>query len=446
MLLNQHKELARDIIKKAGQKKADTAVVSIQYKTENEVSVREQRIETLSQSNSKNLSLTLSVNQKKSTVSSTDFSPKAIDRLVEDAIQLASISGKDDFYCLPDPSELGKTDADLDMFDAEEGRIPTEKRIAMAKEMESKMLAMDKELISDGASVSSYSGHSILANSLGFCEGYPFSYSYLGVSCAVPDKGEGENTERKQSGYWYDYDIHFSKLESIDKIAEKAAKRTLEKRGARKPKTQTVPVIFENQVAARFLSLIANAISGRSIYTKQSYLVDQLNRKIAGDNITIYDNPLIPGQIGSKLYDQEGVKVSSKVVVEKGVLKTYLLDVYSAKKLNLKTTGNAGGTGNFYLEKGQYSLDELIASIENGVLITSLSGFGANIQNGDYSQGAQGFWIEKGKIAYPVNEFTIASTIPTMLSTVEMIANDPLIRGSIYSPSIKIKEMTISGA
>lgn len=445
MLINEHKELAQQIIKKTKNKKVDTATVAIHYQTENEVTIREQRIETLSQSNSKGLALTLSVNHQKSTVSSTDFSSKAIDQLIEDGIQLATISGKDDFYSLPDASELGKTEIDLDLFDSEESRIPAEKRIAMGKEMESKMLSYDRELISDGASVSSYSGHSIQANSLGFCEGYPFSFSSLSASCAVPDRAEGENSERKQSGFWYDGKIHFNKLESIDRIAEEAAKRTLEKRGARKPKTQTVPVIFDNQVASQFIGLIANGIMGRNIYTKQSYLVDKINQKIAGDNITIHDNPLIPGQIGSKPYDREGVKVYSKIVVDKGVLITYLLDVYSAKKLNLKTTGNSGGTGNFYLESGHYSPEELINSIDNGVFITSLSGFGANIQNGDYSQGAQGFWIEKGKIVYPVNEFTIASTIPIMLNSIEMIGNDPLIRGSIYSPSLKIKEMTISG-
>ncbi|HLP15690.1 MAG TPA: metallopeptidase TldD-related protein, partial [Bacteroidota bacterium] len=228
--------------------------------------------------------------------------------------------------------------------------------------------------------------------------------------------------------------------------AATAAKRTLDKRGARKPKTQTVPVVFENTVARSLLGFLNNAIAGANIYTKQSFLVEKLGQKIAGENITIIEDPLLPGQIGSRPFDGEGVKSRKKIIVEKGVLNTFLLDTYAAKKLQSRSTGNAGGVSNLHLAPGNCTLEEIIASIDNGVLVTSLSGFGEILQTGDYSRGAQGFWIEHGKIAYAVNEFTIASNLLEMLNNVEMIGNDPIKTGSVYCPSLKIKSMTVSGA
>jgi PmbA protein len=442
---DDHRQLASDLIRRLISKGAETAVTILHCRTEKEVTIRRQRIETLMQSDAKSLDLIVSKKQKKAAVSSCDFSAKSLDCLMDDVLALTEYTGVDEFYCLPDREDLGKADLDLDLFDPEEDRFSMEKRIEMARDLETKTLQHDKELIPDGASVNRQTGYRILANSLGFCEGYSFSHSSLCSSCAVPDGNEGWNSSRKQSGYWYDSNIHFHRLDSIENIAREAAERTLRKKGAVKPKTQKVPVIFENTVARSFLSYVAQAISGRNLYTKQSYLIDKLDRKIAGENITVIDDPLIPGQLGSRPFDAEGVMVHRKTVIEKGVLRSYLLDTYSGKKLAMKNTGNAGGPGNFYMEPGSYTLEQLIASIDTGVLITSLAGFGAVIHNGDFSQGAQGFWIEKGKIAYPVNEFTIASTFPEILGNIEMIGNDPLRSGSIQAPSFKIKEMTISG-
>ncbi|MCG6535813.1 MAG: TldD/PmbA family protein, partial [Syntrophales bacterium LBB04] len=334
---------------------------------------------------------------------------------------------------------------DLKRYDPEEEDIPIALRIQIAQELERKTLQYDPSLIPDGVSLSSHSGHRVLANSAGYCEGYLFSASSMSSSCAVPDDQVGWNTSRKQSSYWYDANIQFHRLASIDSIARTAADRTLRKRGAQKPKTQKAPVIFENMVARTFLSYVAAGVTGHNLYTKQSYLLDKLNQKVAGGNITLVDDPLLPGCLGSKPFDAEGVRARKKYVIEKGVLKNYLLDSYSARKLGLKTSGDAGSFGNLSLLAGPYSLEQLIASIDNGVLITSFSGFGALIRNGDFSQGAQGFWILNGKIAFPVNEFTITSTFDEILHNIEMIGNDPLTNGTILAPSFKVREMTISG-
>ncbi|HEX2960298.1 MAG TPA: TldD/PmbA family protein [Ignavibacteriales bacterium] len=445
MLLDEHKKLAQEVIDLVKKQGGDTAVVRISYGTDKEVSVRNQKIDTLTQSNSKMLSLTVSKDKKKAVVSTSDFSEEALKNLVKDAMKIVKYTGADEFYGLPEKSELGMAEADLKMYDPNEESVTIEKRIEMAKELESLSLKYDKDLIADGASVSSSSGHFVLANSLGFCEGYRQSDCGMQSSCAIPDAVEGLNSARKQSGGWYTAANRFDQLDPVESVAEKAAKRTIMKRGARKPKTQTVPVIFENTVARGLLSFLVQAITGGNIYTKQSFLTDKLGQKIAGENVTIVEDPLIAGQVSSRPFDGEGVKSKRKVVVEKGVLKTFLLDSYSARKLSMKTTGNADGVSNLYLESGKSSLEDMIKTIDNGVLITYTSGFGEILQTGDYSRGAQGLWIENGKIAYPVNEFTIASTMSDILNNIEIIGNDPIKTGSVYCPSIKVKKMTISG-
>ncbi|MGE5499347.1 MAG: TldD/PmbA family protein [Syntrophothermus sp.] len=445
MQLDEHKKLATDVVEMVKKSGGDTAFVRIDFDTEKDVTVREQKIETLSQAGSKSISIVVSKDKKRAGVSSNDFSEKAIKSLVEEAMHMVKYMGADEFYDLPDKSELGIADADLKLFDKSEGELSAEKRIEMAMKLEELTLKQSKDLIPDGSSVSSSSGHVVMANSRGFCEGYQSTGCNVSVSCAVSDSVDGLNSARKQSGYWYSAGRGFDKLDSLEKIAEIAARRTLDKRGARKPKTQSVPVIFENGVSRGLLSFLVNAITGSNIYTKQSFLVEKLGQKIGGENITIIEDPLIPGQLGSRPFDAEGVRSRKKTVVENGVLKTFLLDTYSANKLKSHTTGNAGGVSNLHLVPGSNSLEELIASVKNGVIVTSLSGFGEILQTGDYSRGAQGFWIENGKIAYPVNEFTIASNMYKILENVEMIGNDPLKTGSIYCPSIKIKEMTVSG-
>jgi PmbA protein len=267
MLLDDHKKLAKEVVDLVMAQGGDTAVVRIDFSTDKDVSIRNQKIDTLTQSNSKMLTLTVSRDKKKAVVSTSDLSETALKSLLKDAMNIVKYTGQDEFYGLPAKEELGMAEGDLKIYDPREDSIAIEKRIDMAKELETLSLKHDKDLIADGSSVSSSTGHFVLANSLGFCEGYMQSEWVVQSSCAIPDAVEGLNSARKQSGGWYSVANSFEKLEPLEAVAAQAARRTIMKRGAKKPKTQTVPVIFENTVAVGLLSFLAQALTGSNIYT-----------------------------------------------------------------------------------------------------------------------------------------------------------------------------------
>jgi PmbA protein len=243
-------------------------------------------------------------------------------------------------------------------------------------------------------------------------------------------------------------------LDSIESIAKTAAKRTLRKLGSIKPETQNVPVIFDPMVGQDFLNIISSVILGSAIYRKQSFLLDMLNEKIAIEGLSIIDDGLMKDGVASRIFDDEGLPSRTNIVIEKGVLKTYLLDTYTGKKLNMKSTGNASrglgsnpspSTSNFYMQNGSKSPEEIIKSVKNGLYLTSVHWTGINYITGDYSRGAEGIWIKDGKLGQPVQEFTVASNMKDMMKNIEMIGNDLEFRGGTNAPTFKIKEMTISG-
>jgi PmbA protein len=254
--------------------------------------------------------------------------------------------------------------------------------------------------------------------------------------------------------YWYTVARSAAKLEAPGEVGRKAAQRALRRLHARKVPTQKVPIIFDQQTARSLLSEVFEAVSGDAVYRKASFLADQLGETVGSEKLTVIDDGTLPGLFGSSPFDDEGVPSRRTVVIEKGVLKSYLLNCYTARKLGLKTTGNASrgitgnahcGHGNFYLEPGSQSPQELIASVKNGFFVTELIGSGVNIVTGDYSQGAFGLWIENGELAYPVSEVTIAGNLRQMLRGVEAVASDLEFRGSMASPTLLIGEMTVSG-
>jgi PmbA protein len=254
--------------------------------------------------------------------------------------------------------------------------------------------------------------------------------------------------------YWYTLARGSAGLEKAELVGRKAAERTLRRLGARKIATQKVPVIFEPRVARGLLSSIFEAIDGESVYRKSSFLVEKLGEKVASENVTVVDDGTIPGLFGSTPFDDEGVPSRRTVAIDRGVLKSYLLNTYTARKLGLKSTGNASrgitgnasvGPGNFFLEKGSRSPEEILRSVKRGLYVTELIGSGVNIVTGDYSRGAVGLWIENGELAYPVSEITIAANLREMLMDIEMIGSDLTFLGSTASPTILIREMTISG-
>ena len=317
--------------------------------------------------------------------------------------------------------------------------LQPEQKIELARQTEAICLKDKKISNSYGANFSNYSGETILVNSFGFSGSYQRTSCNLGVYLQA---GEGDN---KVEDGWYEGEHYFKNLWAPEKIARIAIHRVTRLIGAKKVKTQNVPVVFEPSMTRSILAFLYQCINGRAIYMKQSFLLDRIGEKIANENITIIDDGLMPGAPGTKPFDGEGVPIRNNVVVEKGILKTYLTDTYSGRKLKMKSTGNASGANNFYLEKGEFSSEEIIKSVDNGLLLTSTMGQGTNPATGDFSRGAFGLWIENGKIAYPVAEITISGNLAQMLNSIEMIGNDLRFNRSIAGPTVKIREMTVSG-
>ena len=257
--------------------------------------------------------------------------------------------------------------------------------------------------------------------------------------------GDSTNIGRKQTDGWYSAARFHKNLTPSQEIVEKACYRTLRKLGAVKPTSQEVPVVFSSEMAQSFLGKIASALMGENLFRKQSFLLNRLNESIADSKINLIDNPLLPGKLGSRHFDSEGVESKPLVLIENGVLKNYMLSTYSANKLGMTSNGHSGGISNLILNLGDYPEEELIASVKNGLYLTFMSGQGANIVTGDFSRGAQGIWIREGKLAEPVSEFTIAGTFNEMLNNLKMIGSEVDERSSILTPSFKIDKMAVSG-
>jgi PmbA protein len=440
------KRLAERTVRRALAAGAETSEVTVLERMEFSVEARKGSIEKLIESVSSTIDIEISIDRRKAVVSSSDLSDESIGALIAEGVELARIMDRDEFFSLPDPAELGAATEDLDLFDPESHAVPTERKIALALELERNALAIDRRIIPDGSSFSNGARTIAFANSLGFCEAYRRTSHTLALSCAVEDRPEnGENIGKRQSSYWYSTAIRARDLEGIQAIAANAVSRTLRKIGARKPKTCEVPIVFDPETTRDFLGSIASALGGGSIYRKSSFLVDRTGQRIGSPLVTIVDDALMPGKLGSRPFDYEGVRSRRTVPIDGGTLKSYLLSSYQGRKLGFKTTGNAGGISNLYLEPGISTAREILSSVSQGLYLTALSGPGANWMTGDFSQGAQGFWIEDGELSYPVDEFTVAGSFPSMLSGIVMVGNDMDWRSSIAAPTIKIERMTLSG-
>jgi PmbA protein len=257
-----------------------------------------------------------------------------------------------------------------------------------------------------------------------------------------------------QRDYWYSSNRKFSRLESPQRVGEKAAQRALRRLGARKIKTCECPIVFDPEIAASLLRSLSSALSGYSLYKGASFLIGKLGTKIASDLVTVIDDGTLPGALGSRAFDAEGLPTRKKTIVEKGELRSYLLDTYSGKKLGMPSTGNASRSvgeppgvapSNLYLAQGTHSPEEIIGSVKAGFYVTELIGFGINLVTGDYSRGAAGLWIENGELSYPVEEVTIAGNLKEMLQNIEMVGSDLELRGRIAAPTLKISQMTVAG-
>jgi len=443
-------QLATDVIRQAMAAGATGAECTLAEGEEFSASVRMRSLETLKEAGSRGAGLRVLIGRHTGSAYTSDLSLEGIRTMVSQAIQLAAITTEDAFAGLPDGDELGSLSGDLQLFESDVNALDTGFRIQQALDAEEAALAADPRITnSEGASFGAHTGQRVFANSLGFVGEYRTSSCSLS---AMPVARQGDSMERD---YWYSAARAFARLEKAGDIGRKAAQRTLRRLGSRKVATQKVPVIFDSQTSRSLLGSVFDAVDGDSVYRNASFLAGKLGEKVAADHVTIVDDGTIPGLFGTSPFDDEGVPSRRTVVIERGVLRSYLLNSYTARKLGMKTTGNAArgltgnasvGHGNLYLEKGDRTPEEIIGGVRSGLYVTELIGSGVNIVTGDYSRGAAGLWIENGEFAYPVSEITVASTLQQMLTEMEYIGSDLEFRTATAAPTVLIREMTVSGS
>jgi PmbA protein len=444
------REIAVDVVDRAMKAGATLAEAVVRDGTEFSTLVRMGEVETLKESGSRALGLRVFLGQQAASTYSSDFTPEGIARLVSGAMELAKITSPDPTAGLPEKSELGSLSGDLQLYFDDVYSLAPEERIEYARRAEKAALSADPRLKnSDGGSFDAGTGRKVLANSLGFVAEY--QRSLCSVYAAPIAQSEDGGMQRD---YWYSSARTLSKLDNPENVGREAARRTLRRIGARKIASTRVPVVLDPMVASSLLDNIFEAATGDAVYRQATFLADQLGERVFGENITLIDDGTMVGGFGTTPFDGEGVPTRRTVVVEKGVLKSYLLNTYTARKLGLKTTGNASrglagtpgtGSGNFFLEPGTRTQQQIIADIPRGLYVTEFLGFGVNLVTGDFSRGASGLWIENGELTYPVEEITVAGNLKDMLNNVAEIGNDLEFRSSLASPTVRIDGMTIAG-
>lgn len=438
---------AADVVRQAISRGATAADVLLSEQTEFAVVVRLGEVETLKESTNRGFGLRVLLDGRQASVSGSDFAPEAVSGLVDQAVEMARATSPDDSAALPDPADLAREIEDLDLYDEAIESMSTEEKIELALRAEQKARDASPKIINfDGGGLDSAIGSIVMANSLGFAGGYRGSKCSL---VTVPVASDGESMQRD---FWYDIRRKLADLDSPEEIGAIAAARTLRKLGARPVPPQTVPVVFEPNVAREFVEDIFQAVSGESIFRKSSFLVGQLGERIASEKVTIIDDGRLPTALGSRPFDAEGLPTRRTVVVRNGVLENYLLNTYTARKLGLGSTANAQrslvggpgvGAGNLYIKPGPHTALEILGAVSKGLLVTELIGFGVNVVTGDYSRSASGIWIENGEPTFPVQGITVASNLKEMLGSIEMVGDDLDFRGTIASPTLLIGRMTI---
>ncbi|MEC5161825.1 PmbA protein [Janthinobacterium sp. CG_23.3] len=439
---DQLKQLARDVLSFAREKGGTDAAVEISEGGGLSVSVRKGKIETIEQNKDKGMGVTVFVGQKRGNASTSDFSPAALRATVDAAYNIARFTADDDCAGLADADMLEMAPRDLQLFYP--WLISAEEAVALAQRAEAAAFAVDPRISnSEGAGVHVQQSHFVSANSRGFIGGYPFSRHTLSVA---PIAGKGAKMQRDD---WYSSVRDPAKMAAPEAVGRYAAERALSRLNARKLDTRTCPVLFEAPLAVGLLGAFVQATSGGALYRKSTFLLDSLGTQVLPSHIQIVEDPHIPGGVGSAPFDEEGVKTQRRDVVKNGVVQGYFLSTYSARKLGMQTTGNAGGSHNLSLTSSKTKRgDDFVAMLKKmgtGLLVTELMGQGTNYVTGDYSRGASGFWVENGVIQYPVEEITIAGNMKDMLRQIVAVGSDVLLRGTKQTGSILIENMVIAG-
>ncbi len=436
--LDRLKAIATEILSEAKRRGASAAEAGISTSSGLSVTVRMGDVETIEHTRDKGLGLTVYFGKKKGSASTTDFTKEAVNDTVRAACAIARHTSEDECAGLADAELMAKSYPDLDLLHP--WPLAPEEAIKIALNAENAARAHDPRITnSEGADVSHHEGSYVYANSNGFLGGY--ASSRHGVSCAVIAKDDSG----MQRYYWYSVARNAAGLEAPAQVGEKAAKRAVERLGSRKLSTRTAPVIYTAETARGLLHHFVNAIRGSSLYREASFLLDHLGKRVFPEGFNIREEPHLKRALGSAPFDNEGVATRARDLVSDGVLQGYVLDSYSARKLGMQTTANAGGVHNLVVEPDELGFDALMKEMNTGLVITELMGMGINAVTGDYSRGACGFWVEGGKVRFPVEEITIAGNLRHMYAGIVRIANDVDVRGTIRTGSILIDHMTIAG-
>jgi PmbA protein len=438
-----------DLLRRArtrGAVEADAFMVEEELQT---VQVRLGSVESLKHARENRCSLRIFTESGSASATTSDLSPEALARLVDESVRLAQVARRDEHSGLPAREALAREIPDLDLWDAEGHAMGLEDKIAWARRAEAAALEADARVRnSEGAEFYDRQGRVAYASSGGFASDFRISSFALSVTPVASDDSDMERD------YWYTSARHLADLESPEEIGREAARRAVRRLGGRKGETVEVPVVFDPETAASLVRGLAVAASGPGLYRGTSFLIGQRGETVASPLVTIVDDPLMRHGLGSRPFDGEGLPSRRTVLVDQGVLASYLLDTYSARRLGLAATGHASredgggvtvGYTNLYLEPGPWAPEEVVRSVDRGLYVTELIGFGVNFATGDYSRGAVGFWIEGGELAYPVEEITVAGNLRQMLRDVEMVGQDLIFRDQTAAPTLKISRLTVAG-
>jgi len=438
------RELSERVLFLAKKYGASDAELSLNRGAGLSVEVHQNQVDKLEYNRDQGLSLTVYIGQHQGSATTGDLSPQAIEDSVKAACNIAKYTGEDKYTGLADAElmlEHGANNSDLDLYHPWD--LYAEQAIEIAKECESAALNFDKRIInSDGASVSSYSGVGLIANTNGFTGTMPSSRHTL--SCSVI--GQQPNEEAMQRDYWYSSSRLHDQLESPEAIGQKSAARTLARLGGKQISTRKANILYSAEMARSIIGHFTGAISGGSQYRKSTYLLDCVDERVFPEFIHLHEQPHLKQAFGSSYFDKEGVATKNRDVVVDGVVKNYIMGSYSARQLGLTSTANSGGTHNLTLESTGQNFKELLDMLGTGLYVTELIGNSVNSMTGDYSRGAAGFWIENGEIQFPVEEITVAGNLKDMLQNIVAVGNDVDLRGGTRTGSILIEGMTVAGA
>lgn len=432
-------KIAQDVLDQAKKQGATACEAELSDGFGQNVTVRKGEVETIEYNRDKGLSVTVYIGQKRGHASTSDFSPGAVSDTVAAALSIAGHTAADDCAGLADADLLAREFPDLDLYFP--WSLPVEQAIELAKSCEAAAFAVDKRITnSEGASVSLSESQFVYANSLGFMGGYPSSRH--SISCAVIASKNGS----MQRDYWYSIARDPSDLEHGDSVGSQAGMRSVGRLEAQKIATCEVPVLFEAPIAASLMGHFVSAVSGGSLYRKSSFLLDSIGKQVFAPDIQIRELPHLKKGLGSGPFDNDGVATRERSVVKNGVVQGYFLGSYSARKLGMRSTGNAGGNHNLILDNGAgFEFPALLAKMGKGVLVTELLGHGVNAVTGDYSRGAAGYWVEGGEIRHAVEEITIAGNLKDMLLGIAGVGSDVIVRGSKRCGSLLIDRMMVAG-